>query len=133
MQDLLYTGEREETREMHGGFFLRAGSIKGEVIARDDVCAKGNVMYVEAQCAMPISAHEESCTHGLAILILSNLARDFKLKALMAGHRRGRRVHERILYLLGEEKRRDDGVMAVKAAIRPGGVRAIEGDQKFGG
>ena len=23
-------------------FFLLAGSIKGEVIARDDVCAKGN-------------------------------------------------------------------------------------------
>ena len=75
---------------MHGGFFLRAGSIKGEVIARDEVCAKGKVLYVEARsrarCAMRISAREESCTHGLAILILSNLSRDLKLKALMAGH-----------------------------------------------
>ena len=90
VQDLLYTGEREDTREMHGGFFLRAGSIKGEVIARDEVCAKGKVLYVEARsrarCAMRISAREESCTHGLAILILSNLSRDLKLKALMAGH-----------------------------------------------
>jgi hypothetical protein len=82
-------------------------------MAGNDVCAGESLVWRRDAD----QRHEESCTHGLAILILSNLAPDLKLKlkAQMAEHLRR-------AYIFVGEPGEDEGSVS-KWFVGPGNRR----------